>query len=182
MEPSEVVIWALRKAVDLFVWAVSFLLFLLQVANANYPQATLVVVLVVGAYVAYLVLKRVIRTWISILVATVKFVAVLAVVVVVVAVYSRGVGRFVNQDVPNLVSLWNSDWRRTFYGTVAGQAFNFSPKDEYEEYFQYANDHFREGDGIKWDAVHDFLEDHGGEAKRFVEDNWPGVQDFLRNF
>ncbi|KAK6453904.1 uncharacterized protein RJT20DRAFT_64246 [Scheffersomyces xylosifermentans] len=77
-------------------------------AYQTHPQATSIVFAVIGAFLLYKVVIRIIRMWINIFITALKTIFVLATIVVLFVIYLRGWNRLVNADIPYLWKLIKS--------------------------------------------------------------------------
>lgn len=161
----------------------------------TYPQFTLMVMGIVGAYMVYRLVLRMIRMWIGFLMGIIKALLMLVFICVCGAVYFRG-WRFFTQDVhfikQAIIDLYhNHDGSRKhytkgfnvmngFFGMFNGgdaQKGKFGLSNVLEDYgieidksyFDYVEDHFHKGEDFDFDKIGQFVSDNLGDLLEGVD-------------
>mmetsp|Transcript_4823 Transcript_4823/g.5928 ORF Transcript_4823/g.5928 Transcript_4823/m.5928 type:complete len:213 (-) Transcript_4823:89-727(-) len=161
----------------------------------TYPQFTLMLMIVLGAYLVYKLLMRMIRMWIGFLVGIIKALLMLVFICVCGAVYFRG-WRFFTQDVDFIkqavIDLYhNQNGSREQYrngfsminsllGVINGgsaQKGKFGLSNVLEDYgieidksyFDYVEDHFHKGDEFDFEKIGQFVSDNLGDLLEGVD-------------
>lgn len=161
----------------------------------TYPQFTLMMMGIVGAYVIYRLVMRMIRMWIGLLVWVIKALLMLVVVCVCGAVYFRG-WKFFTQDVhfikQTFIELYynHNESRQNykkgfnvmngFYGLFNGggthkNKFSLSSVlgdygiDIDKSYFDYVEDQFHRGDDFDFDKIGQYVSDNLGDLLEGVD-------------
>lgn len=161
----------------------------------TYPQFTLMVMVIMGAYLIYKLLMRMIRMWIGFLVGIIKALLMLIFICVCGTVYFRG-WRFFTQDVRFIkqvvIDLYhNQNGSREQYrngfsminsllGVINGgsaQKGKFGLSNVLEDYgieidksyFDYVEDHFHKGDEFDFEKIGQFVSDNLGDLLEGVD-------------
>lgn len=120
---------ALSKLVTVVIYVLAQIMALVQYGLKNYPEATRVILMTVGAYLAYKFARRLMTMWWSMMLSTVRFVFYGAVVVTLVSAYFRGFNSFFSNDVPALWSLWNNLGSGRENGAYSGYSYDYVTPD-----------------------------------------------------
>lgn len=98
----------LRQAVSVTAVVASYIVAAIQYAFANYPAASRVVVIIISAYVALKVARRLVAIYWLAVKTMLKMVFVTVLTLLVFAVYLRGPTRFFYRDIPFLYDLYRT--------------------------------------------------------------------------
>ncbi|EGV60535.1 hypothetical protein PSN45_001705 [Yamadazyma tenuis] len=106
------------------IFVISNTITIVQYSNAEYPQITQPILALVGLYVSYRFTKRIITSWLNMVVFMVKMFLLLITIIVGLAAYLRG-ERFFSQDIPFLqqaIQEYNGEAIQEFVGAKMNQA------------------------------------------------------------
>lgn len=175
---EDILVPAGRAAVTTLAFVLRALVISLAYAHQQFPQATTIAFVLVGTYLAYRFIKRVIRMWINFLISTIKTALTLMVIGVIFAIYLRGFHRFFTRDIYFIGDMFKSaaeekfDYQKTGY-KYASKAFGWGDYD-----------FFRRGAEVLFgtdDVTVDQLNDIKMEAEEFLAENVDGVKNFLKS-
>lgn len=172
---GEVLVFVGRIAVLALAFTLETLITAVTFAHSQFPQVTNTVFLVVGVYLGYRFIKKVIRMWISFLLSTIKTILTLLFIGVLFAIYLRGFHRFFTRDIYFILDMCKSatndfDYKKTSYQ----YATKMAGESKFDFLRRGAQTLFGNAD-LTSEQMQDFRE----EAEDFIADNIDGVKDFL---
>ncbi|SGZ55855.1 CIC11C00000002537 [Sungouiella intermedia] len=147
-------------------------------AHKTFPQATTTILVLLGSYLAYRFIKRVIRIWFNFIISTIKTIFTLLFVGVLFAIYIRGFHRFFTKDIYFIGDMFklaaqdNFDYKKTGYN----YAYKMFDGGHYDFLRRGAKTLFG-----KEDVTVEEFNNLKDEALEFFAENVDGVKDFLRN-
>lgn len=112
---------------------VTFLVFLIgnsisivEYCNNTFPKATHICLQLFAIYVAYRIAKRIVTSWINMILFVLKFILFTVAVIFALTIYLRGT-KFVEQDIPflqNLIERFNSGEMRYLMNNLSSMFYN----------------------------------------------------------
>lgn len=135
-------------AINVLATAISLAVFLIGQMSVRFPNFTAVLATLIGVYVCYKMIRRIIRFWVSLFVSLLKLIMLLAVLLLCLAVYLRGF-RFFSVDIPHIkLYLATFSWDLLFHNDFRYSEFEstFELDPEFVNHFrENADDYFRKG-------------------------------------
>lgn len=173
---GEVLVFIGRMVMSSLAFILENIIIGIGYAHNTFPQATTTVFVLIGAYLAYRFVKKVIRLWINFLISTVKTILTLVLVGVVFAIYLRGFHRFFTKDIYFIADMLKTTAAEDFDYRRSG--FEYASKvvdGKYEFLRRGAQTLFGEED-----VTIGQLQDLRDGAEEFIAENIDGVKDFLK--
>lgn len=177
MKAEDILVFAGRVSVAALAYILRFSILTFAYAHEQYPQVTTTVLLLIGSYLAYRFIKKVVRMWVNFVISTIKTALTLMLIGVLIAIYLRGFNRFFTRDIYFIGELFklaaeeNFDYQRTGY--------NYASKTFGEKY-----DFLRRGADVLFgtdDVTVEQLNEIKDEAGEFLAENVDGVKNFLKS-
>lgn len=173
---KEIIASILSFIITIVVFVLQNTISLVIYCNHEYPQFTSIVFTIVGLYLCYKFLVRILRMWLNFWINALKVAVFCSIVFLLALVYVRGFDRLVHQDWPFVKKIFDTfysgekaSWSDTFTSgqriLAEGASFldDIGVEDPYA-YFDYVKDNF----------------DDNKDSFDF-EDVFHGVKDFFAN-
>lgn len=177
MKAEDILVFAGRVSVAILAYILRISILTFAYAHEQFPQVTTTVLILLGSYLAYRFIKKVVRMWLNFLISTIKTALTLMLIGVLIAIYLRGFNRFFTRDIYFIGELFklaaeeNFDYQRTGY-KYASKTFG-------EKY-----DFLRRGADVLFgtdDVSVEQLNEIKDEAGEFLAENVDGVKNFLKS-
>lgn len=144
-------------------------------AHTAFPETTNTILVVIGIYVAYRFIKRVIRMWINFVLSIIKTALTVLLIALLFAIYLRGFHRFFTKDIYFLSSMVKlaADEKLDYKKTSYNYAYKMFDGGQY--------DFLRRGAQALLGKNDVTVEDFNGIKDEFIAENVEGVKNFLRD-
>lgn len=172
---GEVLEFCLRVVVLLLGLTLQGIFIGFNYAHTTFPETTNLVLLLLATYVAYSIIKRVIRMWLNFLLSMIKTGFTILFIVVLFAIYVRGFHRFFTKDIYFIGSIFKLANEESFDYKQTG--FNYA----YKMFDGGQNDILRRGVQALFGKGEVKVEDFNGLKEEFIAENVDGVKNFLKN-
>lgn len=144
-------------------------------AHTNFPETTNLVLLLLATYVAYRIIKRVIRMWLNFVLSMIRTGFTILFIFVLFAIYVRGFHRFFTKDIYFIGNMFKLAKEESFDYKQTG--FNYA----YKMFDGGQNDILRRGVQALFGKGEVNVEDFNGMKGEFIAENVDGVKNFLKN-
>lgn len=143
------------RLLDIIAFVLSNIIVATGYAFVNYPNASTLVLSVLTLYIFYKMIRRIVRFWLNMMVAMIKFTVIMLFLAVLAAVYVRGFNRFFTKDIYFLKELFTSQAEASDF-LFKQYAYNLMDDDRFE--FLHGARDFFEGSSFLIDDSYEYGE------------------------
>lgn len=142
---------ACRALVSVLVFSVSYILYCLEYLHSVFPGLMNLIYALVALYFIYSVARRMLRFWVNVFISTIKIVFYVTIVMVLVAIYFRGINGFINYDLVLLKNFVVSFWTEppVEYSRVLKVSYSID-ESALNDFFNKVQE---KADGVNWEDV-----------------------------